>query len=207
MFDFKGGTKLVMIENVEKDVLPVKGKAYGLELALKKSAGKVRWSAGYTYSRTFLKSTGSFRDEIINNGKWFPANFDRTNDLVLSFNYLISRRFSFSSDYTWTSGRPITYPVASYYMNDVLLLQYSERNKYRIPLYSRLDLSLSISGNLKVHKLANPHWIFSIYNVLSRQNVYSIYFTHNKNMARGYKLSVFGRAIPSITLSFDFFDR
>jgi hypothetical protein len=207
MFDYKGGTKLVMIENVEKDVLPVKGKAYGLELALKKSAGKVRWSAGYTYSRTFLKSTGSFRDEIINNGKWFPANFDRTNDLVLSFNYLISRRFSFSSGYTWTSGRPITYPVASYYMNDVLLLQYSERNKYRIPLYSRLDLSLSISGNLKVHKLTNPHWIFSIYNVLSRQNVYSIYFTNNRNMARGYKLSVFGRAIPSITLSFDFFDR
>jgi outer membrane receptor for ferrienterochelin and colicin len=207
MFDFKGGTKLVMIENVETDVLPVKGKAYGLELTLKKSVGKIRWSAGYTYSRTFLKSTGSFRDEIINNGNWFPANFDRTNDLVLSFNYLISRRFSLSSSYTWTSGRPITYPVASYYMNDVLLLQYSERNKYRIPTYSRLDLSFIIRGTLKARKLTNPHWIFSVYNVLSRQNVYSIYFTNSKNMVRGYKLSVFGRAIPSLTLSFDFFNR
>ncbi|MGB8489562.1 MAG: TonB-dependent receptor [Bacteroidales bacterium] len=207
MFDFKGGTRLVMIENVEAQVLPVKGKAYGLELTLKKSVGKIRGSAGYTYSRTFLKSTGSFRDEVINNGNWFPANFDRTNDLALVFNYLISRRFSFSSSYTWTSGRPITYPIASYYMNDVLLLQYSERNKYRIPTYSRLDLSFIISGTLKARKLANPHWIFSIYNVLSRQNVYSIYFTNNKNLVRGYKLSVFGRAIPSLTLSFDFFDR
>ncbi len=207
MFDFKGGTKLIMIENVETDVLPVKGKAYGLELTLKKSVGKIRWNAGYTYSRTFLKSTGSFRDEIINNGNWFPANFDRTNDLVFSLNYLISRRFSLSSSYTWTSGRPITYPVASYFMNDVLLLQYSERNKYRIPTYSRLDLSLIIRGNLKARKLANPHWIFSVYNVLSRQNVYNIYFTNNKNLVRGYKLSVFGRAIPSLTLSFDFFDR
>ncbi len=205
--DFKGGTRPVMIENVETDVLPVKGKAYGLELTLKKSVGKVRWSTGYTYSRTFLKSTGSFKEEIINNGNWFPANFDRPNDLVLSFNYLISRRFSFSSSYTWFSGRPITYPVATYYMNDVLLLQYSERNKYRIPAYSRLDLSFRISGNLKARKLANPHWIFSIYNVLSRQNVYSIYFTNNNNLVRGYKLSVFGRAIPSLTLSFDFFDR
>ncbi|HQG63549.1 MAG TPA: TonB-dependent receptor [Bacteroidales bacterium] len=206
-FDFKGGTRLVMNENIETDVLPVKGKAYGLELSMKRSAGKFRWSAGYTYSRTFLKSTGSFRDEIINGGKWFPANFDRTNDLILSFNYLISRRFSFSSNYTLTSGRPITYPVASYYMNDVLLLQYSERNKYRIPVYSRLDLSFRISGTLKAHKLANPHWIFSVYNVLSRQNVYSIYFTNNKNQVKGYKMSVFGRAIPSLTLSFDFFNK
>ena len=175
--------------------------------SMKRSAGKFRWSAGYTYSRTFLKSTGSFRDEIINGGKWFPANFDRTNDLILSFNYLISRRFSFSSNYTLTSGRPITYPVASYYMNDVLLLQYSERNKYRIPVYSRLDMSFRISGTLKAHKLANPHWIFSVYNVLSRQNVYSIYFTNNKNQVKGYKMSVFGRAIPSLTLSFDFFNK
>lgn len=205
--DFKGGSQLIMSENIETDVVDVKGKAYGLELSLKKSVGKVRWSAGYTYSRTFLKSIGTFRDEIINDGKWFPANFDRPNNLVLSLNYLASRRFSFSADYTLTSGRPITYPIATYYMNDVLLIQYSVRNKYRIPSYSRLDLSFRISGNLKANKLANPHWTFSVYNVLSRQNVYSVYFTNNKNTVRGYKLSVFGRAIPSLTLSFDFFNK
>ena len=92
MLDFKGGTDLIMDENIEKDVVNVKGKAYGLELVIKKTEGKIRYSIGYTYSRTFIQSLGTFSDEIINSGKWFPANFDRPNDLVVTFNYLFSRR-------------------------------------------------------------------------------------------------------------------
>ncbi|MZP56026.1 MAG: hypothetical protein GT600_11315, partial [Bacteroidales bacterium] len=75
---------------------------------------------------------------------------------------------------------------------------------YRIPDYSRLDISFRISGNLKSKKIANPNWIFSLYNLLGRENVYSIYFRNDKDKVKGYKLSVFGRAIPSLTLNFDF---
>ena len=96
MVDFKGGTNLIMDENIEKDIINMKGKAYGLELILKKTEGKIRYSIGYTYSRTFVKSLGTFSEEIINSGKWFPANFDKPNDLGGYFNYLFSRRFSFS---------------------------------------------------------------------------------------------------------------
>jgi hypothetical protein len=204
MVDYKGGTRLVMNENVEKDLIPVRGKAYGLELLIKKEEGRLRWSIGYTYARTFLRSLGTFSDEIINNGEWFPANFDKPNDLSASFNFLFSRRLSLSSNYTWSTGRPITYPVASYYMGDILLTDYSDRNKYRIPDYMRLDISMTLSGNLKSNKIANPHWIFSIYNVLGRQNVYSIYFKNEDNVIKGYKLSVFGKAIPSLSFNFDF---
>jgi len=204
MLDFKGGTNLVMAENIEKDLVNVKGKAYGLELSVRKDEGRVRWSLGYTYARTFLKSIGRFSDEIINQGEWFPANFDKPNDLVATFNFLFSRRFSFSANYTYSTGRPITYPVATYYMGDILLVHYSDRNKYRIPDYMRLDLSLKLSGNLRSHKIANPHWIFSIYNLLGRQNVYSIYFKNENRMVNGYKLSVFGQAIPSLSFNFDF---
>jgi hypothetical protein len=204
MLDFKGGTNLVMADNIEKDVVNVKGKAYGVEFSVKRDEGRVRWSIGYTYARTFLKSLGKFSDEIINKGEWFPANFDKPNDLVATFNFLFSRRFSFSTNYTWSTGRPITYPVATYYMGDILLVHYSDRNKYRIPDYMRLDLSLKLSGNLKSHKIANPHWIFSVYNLLGRQNVYSIYFKNENKKVNGYKLSVFGRAIPSLSFNFDF---
>jgi hypothetical protein len=204
MLDFKGGTNLVMVDNIEKDVVNVKGKAYGVEFSVKRDEGRVRWSIGYTYARTFLKSLGKFSDEIINKGEWFPANFDKPNDLVATFNFLFSRRFSFSTNYTWSTGRPITYPVATYYMGDILLVHYSERNKYRIPDYMRLDLSLKLSGNLKSHKIANPNWIFSVYNLLGRQNVYSIYFKNENKKVNGYKLSVFGRAIPSLSFNFDF---
>jgi hypothetical protein len=84
------------------------------------------------------------------------------------------------------------------------MVTYSDRNEYRIPDYSRLDLALKVSGNLKSHRIAHPYWTFSIYNVLGRQNVYSIYFKKEGDIVNGYKLSVFGRAIPSVTFSFDF---
>jgi hypothetical protein len=204
MLDYKGGTNLVMADNIEKDVANVKGKAYGLELSLKKDEGRFRWSLGYTYSRTFLKSTGRFSDEIINHGEWFPANYDKPNDLVATFNFLFSRRFSFSGNYLWSTGRPITYPISTYYMGDNLLIHYSERNKYRIPDYMRVDLSFTFSGNLKSNKIANPHWIFSVYNLLGRENVYSVYFQNENKVINGYKLSIFARAIPSVSFNFDF---
>jgi hypothetical protein len=204
MVDFKGGTRLIMDERIEKDVINVKGKAYGLELIFKKNEGKVRYSVGYTYSRIFIRSLGSFSEEMINSGKWFPANFDKPNDLVVTFNYLFSRRFSFSSNYTWSTGRPITYPIATYHISDKILVHYSDRNKYRIPDYSRLDISFRVSGNLRSRRIAHPYWTFSVYNLLGRQNVYSIYFKKEGELVNGYKLSVFGKAIPSVTFSFDF---
>jgi hypothetical protein len=204
MVDFKGGTNLIMDDNIEKDIVNVRGKAYGLELVLKKTEGKIRYSIGYTYSRTFIKSLGTFSDEIINSGKWFPANFDKPNDLVVTFSYLLSRRFSFSSNYSWSTGRPITYPIATYNVADKLVVTYSDRNAYRIPDYSRLDLSFRVNGNLRSHRIAHPYWTFSVYNVLGRQNVYSIFFKNEGENVNGFKLSVFGRPIPSVTFSFDF---
>lgn len=204
MVDFKGGTNFLMEDNIEQEIVNMKGNAYGLELALKKTEGKIRYSIGYTYSRTFIKSPVTFREEIINSGQWFPANFDRPHDLVVIFNYLFSRRFSFSSNYIWSMGRPITFPVATYTMYDNVLVHYSDRNKYRIPDYSRLDFSFRLSGNLRSHKIANPNWTFSVYNLLGRQNVYSIFFKKEGDLYKGYKLSVFGSAIPSVTFSFDF---
>jgi hypothetical protein len=204
MIDYKAGTNLIMDENIERDIVNVKGKAYGLELVLKKTEGKFRYSIGYTYSRTFVKSLGVFSDEVINSGKWFPANFDKPNDLVVTFNYILSRRLSFSSNYSWSTGRPITYPVATYRVADKLIVTYSDRNAHRIPDYSRLDLSLRVSGNLKSHRIAHPYWTFSVYNVLGRQNVYSVYFKKVNENIKGYELSVFGRPIPSVTFNFDF---
>jgi hypothetical protein len=204
MIDYKRGANLIMNDNIEQDLVDVRGKAYGVELMARKTEGRVRWSIGYTYSRTFLQSTGKFSDETINKGSWFPANYDKPNDLVVTFNYLFSRRFSFSSNYTYSTGRPVTYPIASYHIGDLLLTHYSDRNKYRIPDYMRLDISLKFSGNLKSRKIAHPYWLLSVYNVLGRENVYSVYFRNEDDKITGYKLSVFGRAIPSLSFNFDF---
>ncbi|HEX2395276.1 MAG TPA: TonB-dependent receptor [Bacteroidales bacterium] len=204
MIDFKGGANIIMNENIEKDIVPVRGKAYGMELTLKKSEGKLNYSLGYTYARVFQRTISEFPAEQINSGHWFPANFDRPHDLSVTCNYLFSRRISFSGNFILSSGRPVTFPVASYIIYDNRVVHYSDRNKYRIPNYSRLDLSITINGNLRSNKIAHPRWTFSVYNVLARKNVYSVYFKRDGNAIKGYKLSIFGRAIPSVTYSFDF---
>jgi hypothetical protein len=203
MVDFKGGSTLAMVDDIEQYMINVKGKAYGLELVVKKIEGKTRFSIGYTYARTFIKSTSKFREEKINSGTWYPANYDKPNNLVITYQYLCSRRLSFSADYIYSTGRPITVPIAYYYVDDIKMLHYSDRNKYRIPDYSRLDVSFKVSGNLRSHKIANPNLTFSVYNLLGKENAYSVYFKKVDYIVKGYKLSVFGRAIPTVTLSFD----
>ena len=204
MIDFKGGTNLIMNLHPERDIINVTGKAYGVEFMVKRSLGKLNLSMSYSYSRILVRSRTKFNSEAINGGKWFPASYDKPNDFSLMLNYLISRRVSFSLNYTYNTGRPITYPVALYENNNIILVEYSDRNKYRIPYYSRLDLSLRLSGNLRSNKIANPAWTFSVFNVLSRENVYSVYFKDTGKNVFGYRLSVFARAIPTVTYSFDF---
>ena len=92
--------------------------------------------------KNLIKSTGRFSDEIINHGKWFPANFDKPNDLVATFNYFFPGVSVSRLIIPRVRGRPITYPISTYNIGDNLLIHYSDRNKYRIPDYSRLDLSL-----------------------------------------------------------------
>jgi hypothetical protein len=202
--DYKGMADLVLNEHIEMDLAPVKEKAYGLELEFKKIAGRTRWDASYTWSRALLQSTGGYSDEKINSGKWFPSNYDKPHNLILTYTFLYSRRLSFSSNFTWSTGRPVTYPLTSYYMGNKLVVQYSERNQYRVPDYARLDVSCTINGNLRSNKIANPHLIISVYNLLGRDNVYSEYFSSVNDAIHGYQLSVFSRAIPSVSFNFDF---
>ena len=117
LIDFKGGTRIIMNEHIEQDLVNADGKAYGVELMVRKESGRLRWTAGYTYSRSLLRSTGKFSSEIINDGKWFPANFDKPHDLSVTLNYLSTRRISLSAAYAYSTGRPITYPISGYEMD------------------------------------------------------------------------------------------
>jgi len=204
MIDFKGGAVIMMNESIEKENISVTGRAWGAELMARKAAGNITWSLGYTYSRIMLRSISPHESEAINSGNWFPASFDRPHDLSVSFNYTVTRRFNFSFNYVYTTGRPVTYPVGTYQSGGLWLIHYSDRNKYRVPDYSRLDISARLLGNLRSKKLMNPSWTFSCYNLLGRANVYSEYFIPDGRNIRAYRLSVFARAIPSLSYSFDF---
>jgi hypothetical protein len=171
---------------------------------LKKSAGKVNGWISYTYSRSFLKTTGAYGAETVNNNQYYASNYDKPHSINFISNYKFSRRFNVSWNVVYSTGRPITIPIAKYTIEGTERVLYGPRNEHRIPDYFRSDISINIEGNHKVRKLAHSSWTLAIYNVTGRANAYSVYFVSEGGEIKGYKLSIFARPIPTITYNFKF---
>ncbi len=200
--DYKVAATLLMNEHVETEIINTRGKAYGVEFMLRKPVGKLNGWLSYTYSRILEKSNGFYTEEKINSNKWFPAIYDKPHSLAVVGNYRFSRRFSLSTDVVYSTGRPITYPVARYRFRNGTFLDYSMRNEYRVDDYFRWDLSVNLDGNLKVNQFAHSFWSLSVYNITGRDNIYSVYFISKENITQGYKMSIF--AEPIVTISYNF---
>lgn len=204
ILDYKIGASLLLNENIEADVIQGEGQSYGIEFLMKKNIGRLNGWIGYSYSRSLLKFNSEFLEETINNGKYFPSNFDKPHDLNIVANYKLTKRFSLSANFNYQTGRPITYPTGKYILGNTEYLLYSDRNKFRIPDYYRLDLGFNIEGNHKVKKLVHSFWNISIYNVLGRSNPYSVFFVSENGKVQGYQNSIFAKPIPTITYNIKF---
>ncbi len=202
--DFKTGADLLLNENIETEVIQGNGKAYGVELLIRKNSGKLNGWLGYTYSRSFFKLDSPFQQEQVNDGEFFPSNFDKPHDLSVVMNYKFTKRLSFSSNFVYQTGRPITFPVGNYEFDGNEFVLYSDRNQFRVPDYYRLDVGLNIEGNHKIKKFAHSFWTISVYNVLGRNNPYSIFFVSQEGEIKAFQSSIFAIPIPSITYSFKF---
>ena len=202
--DYKNGASLVLNHHIETDVIRSKGHAYGAEFLIKKLSGKFNGWFSYTYSRIFLKTDDPLAGENINEGKYYPANYDKPHNLNLIANYKFSHRYSMSLNVVYSTGRPITLPEGIYNYAGSQRLYYSQRNEFRIPDYFRTDLSVNLEGNHKVKQAIHNSWSFGVYNLTFRQNAYSVFFVEENGKVKGYKLSIFGTAIPFITYNFRF---
>jgi len=204
IIDFKTGAQLFLNESIETEVLQGQGKAYGVELLIRKNRGKLNGWLGYTYSRSFFKLDSPFPQETVNDGEFFPSNFDKPHDFSMVVNYKITRRFSFSGNFVYQTGRPVTFPVGNYEFNGNEFVLYSDRNQFRIPDFYRLDLGFNIEGNHKIKKFAHSFWTISVYNVLGRNNPYSVFFVSQDGDVEALQSSIFAIPIPSITYNFKF---
>lgn len=204
MTDYKNGAVLLLNHHLETEVVDARGKAYGVEVMIKKLSGKLNGWVSYTYSRSFIQAKGSLSDETVNKGAYYPSNYDKPNAVNVIGNYKFNRRFNFSLNFIYSTGRPITMPIAKYQVDGTTRIHYSDRNQYRIPDYFRTDISINIEGNHKVRKLAHSSWTFAVYNLFGRENPYSVYFASVNGRIQGYKLSIFARPIPTITYNFKF---
>lgn len=202
--DYKSGASLVLNHHIETDVVSTRGKAYGAEFLLKKPNGKLNGWISYTYSRILLTMKDSTQGPLINKGEEYPANYDKPHNINFIGNYKFTHRFGVSLNIVYSTGRPITLPIAIFNLNGSERVFYSDRNKYRVPDYFRTDISFNIEGNHRIKKLAHSSWTVGIYNLTGRKNPYSVYFTSENGVVKGYKFSIFGTLIPFITYNFKF---
>lgn len=202
--DYRSGATLILNHNIEQDVISTRGKAYGVEVLLKKNTGKLNGWMSYTYSRTFLKMDDATQGTLVNQGAYYPANFDKPHAFNFVGNYKFKHRYHFSANFVYSTGRPITLPIAKYYYAGSQRVYYSDRNAYRVLDYLRMDVSFIIEGNHKVKQRTHNSWTVGVYNVTGRNNVFSTYFTQESGAIKGYNLSIFAYPIPFINYNIKF---
>ena len=209
--EYKNGANLLLNPYLEADLTNVRGYNYGVELYLKKNSGRLTGWASYTFSRSLQKTNGIFTGDKINENQLFPSNFDRPHDLIINLNYHISRRWRFGSTFIYSTGRPVTLPEYKFYYQNYQLLYYSDRNKYRLPDYHRLDVSLTFDESIRIKKKWKGSWTFSIVNLYGRKNAYSVFYKEEGHMVSyeyklydTYMLYIIGIPFPTLTYNFTF---
>jgi hypothetical protein len=132
-------------------------KSYGAEFFLKKAYGKINGWIGYTISKT----SRQFND--LNDGKTFPAKYDRRHDAKVVFVYDISKRWNVSATFVYGTGIATTVPVGRYFIEGKIVNQYGERNAYRLKPYHRADISATYVMKRKKYYSDITISVFNLY--------------------------------------------
>ncbi|MFN7118290.1 MAG: TonB-dependent receptor [Saprospiraceae bacterium] len=201
LLDFKDGAELLLNETLETELLTGNGRAYGLELSVRKNEGVLTGWISYTLSRSERKVPG------INEDEYYPSNYDKTHNLSITGAYKLNEKWNFSANFAYATGRPITYPESRYEYDGIIIPHYGNRNGARVPDYHRLDIGAQYIPNPDSQKRWKSSWDFGIYNVYGRRNAYSIFFRQNEDnplQTEAVRLSIFGSLLPYVTYNFSF---
>ena len=207
--DYIDGADLLINKYFEGDLLTGIGRAYGLEILLKKNRGKFNGWLSYSVGRSELKIDG------INEYNWYPTRYDQTHNFKVTSTYKLNDRIQLSGNFLYLTGTPVTFPSSKFVIQG-FAIPYNfanSRHQFRIPDYHRLDISVMINGkkfrkNGKERK-NDSSLIISVYNVYNRRNPFSIYFSQGKGKVTETsvpgevtRLSIIGSFVPSITYNF-----
>ena len=204
--DYIDGANLIANEAIERVILNGRGRAYGVEVLLRKNVGRISGWLSYTLARTEQQTPGRNANEPgINNGNWYKTGFDKLHDLSLVGNYKLNEKWRFGATFAFQTGQPVTFPNGQYEYLGVSVPSFEARNNSRLPAYHHLDLAATLTPSKNKDRKWFAEWVFGIYNVYNRQNAASITFRQNENTARneGIRLSIFG-IVPSVTYNFKF---
>lgn len=167
--DYESHPKMLLNPLIEGELRFGRAWSYGTELMLKKNSGILTGWLGYTLSKTYKKT------KAVNDGRKYPAFYDRPHDISLFIDFMASERANISANWIYTTGSAISTPTGFFYYHDYTVPIYAEKHNDRLPDYHRLDLSLSYRLNRKVRKF-NHSFVFSLYNAYGRKNPISVNF-------------------------------
>ncbi len=203
---FKEGAQSLQSADIDTKLTFGKGSSYGAEIFIKKNVGRFTGWMSYTLSWTNQKF------DSLNFGKQFPFTYDKRHNLSIVGTYDLSKRWTLSGAFVFTSGGAFTLPTgrAGVYgdgsLYDGTYYDYTGRNNYRYRSYHRLDLSAIRHGNPKIlGKKYESELVISVYNVYNRHNPYFIYLTKDPvTKAIAAKEVSLLPIIPSISYNFKF---
>lgn len=201
----KNFAQLLGNPNIETEVLNATGYAYGGELSINRSFGDLELEFSITYARSFRKTVDNPEGITINQGEFFPADFDSPFNINLSAKWTQRDTRTFGLNFLYRTGRPVSAPrgVIPVFPN-LLLPDFSERNSFRIPDYHRLDLSYTFDDGLIYKSRVKSDITFSLYNAYGRRNPFSVFFQKEGTQVRAFTLSVLGTIIPFVSYNVRF---
>jgi len=158
----EGGNTLT---NWENNVTAGRGRAYGLEFLAQKTSGKTTGWLSYT-----LAQTNRQFDEV-NLGREFPYRFDRRHNFQIAAVHQLRSNIELSGNWTFGTGLAFSAPegkflsgVPSSEQPPFPIFIYDSKNKFRMPAYHRLDLSVNIHFDKKSSKQTLKIGGYNIYN-------------------------------------------
>ncbi|MCF8422715.1 MAG: TonB-dependent receptor [Bacteroidia bacterium] len=201
--DYVDNANLLLNRYLEADLVQGKGRAYGAELYLKKSKGKLNGWVSYTLSKTERQVRG------ISNDEWFLSKYDRTHNVNTVLIYDLNKRFSFSANFVFQTGTPATFPTAKVEVQGYVIPYNTEnkRNNYRNTAYHRADIGITYNFKKNDRRRYKQTIVLSVYNVYNRRNAFSTYFRNNPDYpvnTEAVRYSVVGSFIPAITYNFKY---
>ncbi len=197
VYDFREGRSFNDDIELEKLIIGGNGRAYGLEFAAHKNAGRTTGWVAYTLSWAQNQIEG------IMNGQWYTASHDRRHDLVVVLMSQLSDHWTLSSSWRYTTGQAMTAPSGKYEIDGETHYYFGDRNKNRAPDYHRLDLS---AAHTTTKGRSTRTWTFGLYNAYNRYNPFFVSFKEDDSKQSGTKAvvtSLFG-IVPSVSFTYKY---
>lgn len=191
--DYKDNANIFMNKHLATQLLHGKGYSYGFELLAEKRSGRLSGWIGYTLAKTQYKING------VNQNRYYSPHYDIRHNLSLTGSYEVTKTWTLSTTFKLASGGFVTIPDQIFQFDECMFFDYSCRNNYKLPMYHRLDLSAIYQKPKTDTRKYDSQWVFSLYNVYGKKNVYSLYLTQKEmREVDAYKMYLY-TIVPTIS--------